>query len=128
MKQKSINKSHQKKDNKCFHFTATLGLNYEKKKTEKAPERIRKIKPFIVKQTGIIEKRINFLSEKDDSKTFEEKKIKIAFNVLYVKNWTYVMPSFENITQIVKTTYFFNDSKKQKSNSIQFYCKTPIVQ
>ena len=44
---------------------------------EKAPERIRKIKPFIVKQTGIIEKRINFLSEKDDSKTFEEKKIKI---------------------------------------------------
>ena len=77
MKQKSINKSHQKKDNKCFHFTATLGLNYEKKKMEKAPERIRKIKPFIVKQTGIIEKRINFLSEKDDSKTFEEKKKKL---------------------------------------------------
>ena len=35
MKQKSINKSHQKKDNKCFHFTATLGLNYEKKKWKK---------------------------------------------------------------------------------------------
>ena len=39
MKQKSINKSHQKKDNKCFHFTATLGLNYEKKKKWKKPQK-----------------------------------------------------------------------------------------
>ena len=51
-------------------------------------------------------------------KHLRKKKLKIAFNVLYVKNWTYVMPSFEKITQIVKTTYSFNDSKQIK---IQFY-------
>ena len=51
----------------------------KKKKMEKAPERITKTKPFIAKQTSIIKKRINFLSGKDDSKTFEKKKIKNCF-------------------------------------------------
>ena len=45
-------------------------------------QRITKVKPFINKYNW---KGINFPSEKDDQKKFEEKNLKIALNVLYAK-------------------------------------------
>ena len=47
---------------------------------KKPPQKIAKIKPFINKYNW---ERINFPSEKDDQKTFEENNLKIAIYVLY---------------------------------------------
>ena len=67
-----------KKDNKCFQYTAAVALNYEEIK--KDPQRIAKIKPFINKHSW---EGINYPSEKDDWKQIEKNNVTIALNVLY---------------------------------------------
>ena len=69
-----------KTDNKCFQCTVTVALNHEKIK--KDPQRITKIKSSTNKYNW---KEINFPSEKDDWKKFEEKNVTIALNVFYSK-------------------------------------------
>ena len=69
-----------KVDNKCFRYAVTVALNYEEIK--KDPQRITKIKPSIDKYNW---KEINFPSEKDDWKKFEENNRTIALNVLYAQ-------------------------------------------
>ena len=68
-----------KKDEKCFKFTATVALNHEEIK--KYPQRITKIKPFIDKYNW---KGINYPSEKNDWKKFEKKNLTIAFKLLLI--------------------------------------------
>ena len=53
---------------------------------KKDPQRITNIKPFINKCNW---EGINFTSEKDDWKTFENNNVTIALNVLYAKKDTY---------------------------------------
>ena len=70
------NKSH-------FQYSVTVVVNYEK--IRKEPQRITKIKPFINKYSYY---EINYPSEKDDWKIFEQKNVTIAlmFCMLKKKN------------------------------------------
>ena len=67
------NKSH-------FQYSVTVVVNYEK--IRKEPQRITKIKPFINKYSYY---EINYPSEKDNWKVFEQKNVTIALNVLYAE-------------------------------------------
>ena len=67
------NKSH-------FQYSVTVVVNYEK--IRKEPQRITKIKPFINKYSYY---EINYPSEKDNWKIFEQKNVTIALNVLYAE-------------------------------------------
>ena len=67
------NKSH-------FQYSVTVVVNYEKIREE--PQRITKIKPFINKYSYY---EINYPSEKDNWKIFEQKNVTIALNVLYAE-------------------------------------------
>ena len=58
-------------------------------------------------------KRINYRSEKDDSKKIEKTNLTIAFNVLYAKKRKYILPTFQNITQDVINN-FSHDSKQKR--------------
>ena len=84
-KQKSNNKSHQGKTNKCFHYALTFTLNCEE--IGKHPERITHIKPFINKYNC---EGIKYLSEKDNWKKNQKNYLTIAVNVLYAKNNIYI--------------------------------------
>ena len=53
-----------------------------KKQKKKDPQRITKIKHFIMRYNWV---GINFPSEKDDWKRFEKNNVTIALNVLYFK-------------------------------------------
>ena len=73
------------------------GRNYEDLK--------RKIKPFINKYNW--EGR-NFSSEKADWKIFEKSNRTIALNIFCAKKRKkYILPTFQNMTQIVKNKLFF---------------------
>ena len=89
-----------KKDNKCFQYTATIALSHEE--IGKHSQRITKTKPLINKYNW---ERIDFPSEKDDWKKFEKNNVTIALNVLKKKK--YILLIFQNITQIVKNKFFF---------------------
>ena len=79
-KQKATINSIHIKDNKCLQYSVTVELNQQKIK--KDPQRITKIKPFIIKYYL---EGINFPSEKDDWENCEKNNVKIAFDVLCVK-------------------------------------------
>ena len=69
-------------------------LNYEKIKRD--PQRITKVKLFLNKYNW---EGINYLSEKDDWKKFEENNVTMAVNVLYAKKEKkYILLMFQNIT------------------------------
>ena len=70
----------QNEDGKCFHYAATVALNY--KETESHPERVSNIEPFIIKYKW---EAINYLAKMDDWKKFEKNNPSIAVNVLYTK-------------------------------------------
>ena len=67
-------------DNKCFQYTSTVALNYEK--TESDTEKVSSIKPFINKYNR---EGMNYPSKTDDWKTFDEKNQTIALNFLFTK-------------------------------------------
>ena len=85
-----------------------------------------KNKPFINKYKL---EGINFASKKDDWKKLGKYNVKIAFNVLYDKNKNpaYVLLIFQNITQIVKASYSFNDFKWKKTMALSCSQKTKIT-
>ena len=58
----------------------TIALNYGEIKWN--TERVSKIKPFVSKYNW---KGINYLSKRDDWKTFEKNNLRIALHVLYIK-------------------------------------------
>ena len=91
-----------KKDNKYFQYAVAVTLNYEEIK--KDSQRITQFKPFIKKYNW---DKVNFSSEKDDWERFEKNNVTISLKVLYAKK---DLIMFQNITQIVKKSYFFNDS------------------
>ena len=70
----------QKSYNKRFQYAVTVALNHEEIK--KNPRRITKTQSFINKYNW---EKINFPSEKDDWKKFENNNVTIALNVLYAK-------------------------------------------
>ena len=84
-------------------------LNYEEIK--KDARRITKFKTLMNKCKW---EGINFSLEKDDWNKFEKNNVAIALNVLYAKKEKYILLMFQNITQIVKTSYSFNDFKRRK--------------
>ena len=81
-------------------------LNHEEIKQDL--QRITKIKPFMNKHNW---EGIKFPSEKNDQKKFEKNNVTVALNVLYAKKKKYILLMLQNRTQIVKTSYSFNDSK-----------------
>ena len=66
-------------DNKCFHYATTLALNFNK--TDRKPQRISKIKPFIDNYNW---NDINFPTAKKDWNKFELNNKDVALNILYV--------------------------------------------
>ena len=98
-----------KKDNKCFQDIIKVTLNREKIK--KKLQRITKLKPFINKYNW---ERTNFSSKADDQKKFEKCNPTSALNVLYVKKEKKYISVFQNITQIIKKPYYFNDFIQRK--------------
>ena len=66
---------------KRFENAVTVALKNKKIK-KKYPQRTIKNKPFINKYN---QEGINFISEKDDLKKYEESNVTIALNVLYAK-------------------------------------------
>ena len=70
-----------KKDNKCFQYAVTVGLNHEEIKKDR--QRITKMNPFINKYHC---EKTSFPSQKDDWKKFEKNNVTIALKVLYAKN------------------------------------------
>ena len=85
----------------CFQYTVTVVLNHEEIKTD--PQRIKKIKPIINKCNW---EGINSPSEKDDWKKFEKNNVTIVLFCM-LKKKKYILPVFQNITQIVKNKLFF---------------------
>ena len=69
----------------------------------KNPERITNIKTFINEYKW---KGINFSSQENDWKKFEENNVTIALNVLYAKKEIYIL-LFQNTTLVVKKKLFF---------------------
>ena len=67
---------------------------------------------------------MNFPSIKDDWKKIAKNNVTIALNVLYVKKEKHVMLMFQNITQIVKRRYSFNDFKLR---SMTLSCSTKTI-
>ena len=58
---------------------------------------------------------INYQSEENDWKQFEKNNQLIALNTLFAKKKKYILPTFQTITQIVKSKlFFFNDSKRRR--------------
>ena len=66
-------------DDKCFQYAITVALNYQNIK--KDPQRISKIKPFIVQYNW---KEIGFPSYLKDWKKFELNNNSIALNILFI--------------------------------------------
>ena len=84
------NKSH-------FQYSVTVVVDYEK--IRKEPQRITKIKPFINKYSYY---EINYPSEKDDWKIFEQKNVTIALMFCMLKKKKYILVLFQNILEILK--------------------------
>ena len=80
IKDKKATINPQNEDDKCFHYAATVALNY--KETESHPERVSSIEPFIIKYKW---EAINYLAKMYDWKKFEKNNPSIAVNVLYTK-------------------------------------------
>ena len=76
-KNKKVTINPKNKDDKCFQYTLTVALNYEKIK--KDPQRISKIKPFIDQYNWK-----DFSSHGKDWKKIELNNKSIALNILYV--------------------------------------------
>ena len=98
-----------KKDNKYFQYNVTVALHHEEIK--KDPQRITEIQPFINKSNC---EGVNCLSAKDDLKNYEKNNLKIALNVFYAKKEKKIPPMFQNIIQIFKMSYSFDDSKRRR--------------
>ena len=81
-KKATINPQNEK-DDKCFHYTLTVALNY--KQAKKDPHRVSKIKPLIDQYNW---KEIDFTSHRKDWKKFESNNKSIALNILYVPHNT----------------------------------------
>ena len=75
-KNKKCTINQQNKDNKCFQYSVTISLNYQKVKYN--PERISKIRPFI---NSLNWDNVNFPPQEEDYKTFEINNKSIALNV-----------------------------------------------
>ena len=73
--------------------------------------RISKIKFFINKNCW---KGISYPSGKDAWKKFEKNNPTNVFNVLHVKKWIFILPTFQKTTQSWNTNYSFNYSKQIK--------------
>ena len=75
-------------------------------KIGKYPQRISKIKPFINKYDW---NGINYPSRKDDwEKKLEKNNPTIALLTCYrLEKWIYILPTFQNTTQIMKKRSFF---------------------
>ena len=81
-------------DDKCFHYTATVLLNYEE--IESHSERVSNIKPLINKYNW---KGINYPSKTDDWKTFGKNNPVTALDTLYIKEKE-IWPAYTSIINL----------------------------
>ena len=79
LKDKKSTINQKNNDYKCFQYATTLALNFNK--TNKDPQRISKIKPFIKNYNW---NDINFPTAKKDWNKFELNNRDVALNILYV--------------------------------------------
>ena len=79
-----------KNDNKCFLYVVKMALHYEVIK--KHLQRISRIKPFLSKYNL---NWINYPSGKDNWKKCGKNNPTVAFNVLCVKKWIYILHIFQ---------------------------------
>ena len=95
-----------KKDDKCFKYSATAASNHEE--IGKNHERITKIKHFMDKYKW---KGINFPSKNLIGKNF--RKIIRQLLLMFCMPEKNILLMFQNLTQIVKPKYSYNDSKRK---------------
>ena len=81
-----------KNDNRCFQYSVTAALNYQK--ISNNPERILKIKPFTDQYNW---NEINFPPQEQDYITLEMKNKSITLNVLCVQRNTEVMSTSRDL-------------------------------
>ena len=79
VKNKGVTINSKNKDNKCFQYAITAGLNYQN--IDRHPERISKLEPFINNYNW---KDIEYPSHSKDWRKFECNNKTIALNILYV--------------------------------------------
>ena len=79
-----------KNGNKCFLYVVKMALHYEGIK--KHLQRISRIKPFLSKYNL---NWINYPSGKDNWKKCGKNNPTVAFNVLSVKKWIYILHIFQ---------------------------------
>ena len=92
---------------KCFQYAAIVALNHIE--IGKNLQRISIIKPFTNTCNW---KGINYLSGKDNWKKFQ-----YLLLMCYMLTWIYILPTFQNATQIIKANHCFNDSKLRRMAS-----------
>ena len=80
LENKKATTNRKNEDDKCFQYAETIAINYEEIKCNL--ERILNIKPFINKYNWV---EMNYPSKIDDWKTFEKINLRIALNILYIK-------------------------------------------
>ena len=78
-KEKKATINVENEDDKCFQYSLTVGLNYDK--IRKNHQRVSRVKTFINQYDG---SRTNFPSRVGDWKRFELNNKSVALNVLYV--------------------------------------------
>ena len=99
-KKATINPKNEKDDN-CFQYALTTALNYQKIK--KDPRRIWNIKPFIDQYNW---ENINFLSNSNDWKKFEQDNKTVALNILFVPHNT------KDVRLAYKSTHIFKHNNQ----------------
>ena len=94
-----------KKYNKCFKYVVTVSLNPEE--ITKDSQRLVKIDPFIDKYNW---KEQIIYQKRMIGENLKKNNLRIALKVLYAKKEKkrkYILPKFQNITQIAKNKSFF---------------------
>ena len=87
----------QNKNNRCFQYSITIALNYQK--ISNKPERVLKVKPFI---NNFNWNEINFPPQKQDYEKFETNNESTALNILYIPHNTEELNTFTSQSLILQ--------------------------
>ena len=87
----------QNKNNRCFQYSITIALNYQK--ISNKPERVLKVKPFI---NNFNWNEINFPPQQQDYEKFETNNESIALNILYIPHNTEELNTFTSQSLILQ--------------------------
>ena len=82
----------------------SISCNVKSRKNMKTSWKITKIKLFTNKHNW---KKINFLADKDDWKNFKKIIEQFLLKLCILKKKKYILPMYQNITEIMKNRLFF---------------------